>query len=123
MKHSFFSAASANRWLIAVMLALCSAPALVAAQVELPPAPRLDNPLNRNPLNRRGLSDSAPAALDPRNSTTRPTMPAAPRGPDIRDAAPSEPEPLRDVAPPVLEPATVPAPATGPTVFKPGIFK
>ena len=119
MKHSFFQDALANRWLMAAMLALCNAPALVAAQVERPSAPGLDNPLNRNPLNRRGLSDSAPAALDPRNSTTRPTLPAAPPGPDIRDAAPPEPDGLRDVAPPALEPGTVPAPATGTTRLKP----
>lgn len=119
MKHSFFPAALANRWLMAAMLALCNAPALVAAQVERPSAPGLDNPLNRNPLNRRGLSDSAPAALDPRNSTTRPTLPAAPPEPDIRDAAPPEPDGSRDIAPPAVEPGTVPVPATGTTVLKP----
>jgi hypothetical protein len=90
-------AAPAGRLLtMALTVAAALVPALAAAQAQ-----DLNNPLNRNPRNRSGIADSAPVFQDPRNSSTRPTQPAAPRKPDSRDTVPA-PDPSRDVAPTAL---------------------
>jgi hypothetical protein len=48
------------------------------AEVSVQPiVPVYDNPLNRNPRHRSPISDAAPVAQLPGNSTTRPTLPAA----------------------------------------------
>ena len=117
MNNAFVFARPVKLSLVVFMLALSCAPALVAAQAEVPPAQGLNNPLNRNPLNRRGLSDSAPVEQDPRNSTTRPTLPAAPVKPDARDAAPPAQDRSRGVPPPAQAPVT----PSGTTLFKPRV--
>lgn len=81
---------------MALAFAAALAPALAAAQAQ-----ELNNPLNRNPRNRTGIADSAPVYQDPRNSSTRPTQPAASRKPDPRDTVPA-PDPSRDVPPTAL---------------------
>lgn len=89
------------------------APTWVAAQAVVAPSaapagqtaaqdlgnPVRSNPRNRNPDRRSGVSDSAPVAQDPRNSTSRPTLPAAPDTPDSRDAVLPAPDNTRDAAP------------------------
>jgi hypothetical protein len=101
-KSAGMAARPATVMAVALTLAAVLAPALVAAQ-----APDLNNPLNRNPRNRTGFADSAPVVQDPRNSTSRPTQPAASRKPDVRDTVPA-PDPSRDV------PATAPGGMTLP---------
>ena len=88
-------------------------PTWVAAQAALSPsgapadqapAQDLSNPantglMNRNPDRRSGVFDSAPVAQDPRNSSSRPTLPAAPGTTDSRDAVLPPPDRTRDAAP------------------------
>lgn len=101
--------------LMAVMLSMTGLPAMVAAQTPTPtpiapapalPSPGLANPLDRNPLNRSGVPDSAPVMQDIRDSSTRPTLPAAPASPDVRDADKQPPDKTRDaqLPPPDLVP-------------------
>lgn len=96
--------------LVAVMLSLAGGSAMVAAQTTAaPPATpstRVSNPLDRNPLNRSGVPDTATVLQDIRDSTTRPTLPAAPSTPDIRDADKQPPDATRDaqLPPPQLVP-------------------
>ena len=117
MNKAFVFAGPVKLSLMALVLALSGAPALLAAQAEVAPSRGLDNPLNRNPARRSGVSDSAPVEQDTRNSSTRPTLPAAPAAPDTRDAAPPAPDTSRDVPPPALEPAT----PSGPAGLKPPV--
>ncbi len=107
-----------NCWrsiMLATVLAVTGVllPTWVAAQAVVSPsgapagqAPAQDlsnpaniNPLNRNPDRRSGVSDSAPVAQDPRNSSSRPTLQAAPGTPDSRDAVLAPPDRTRDAAP------------------------
>ena len=102
-------ARSSKKPLMAIMLALSLslAPAWVAAQGGLgsssgvsagqPSQKKLANPLNRNPSRRSGIPDTAPVPDDPRNSSTRPTLPAAPSTPDPRDVVPPQPDSSRDL--------------------------
>lgn len=90
-------------------LSFSLAPAWVAAQGEMGASSgasagqssqkKLVNPLNRNPNRRNGISDTAPVPVpdDPRNSSTRPTLPAAPSTPDPRDVVPPQPDGSRDL--------------------------
>lgn len=89
------SAALNPRWL-APLLALLTLGA--AAQAPVPPTvpapPSLDNPLNRNPARRASAPSDAVAPLptDGRDSTTRPTEPAASGFDPVRDAPATLPE-------------------------------
>ena len=105
MNKTFAGAKAAFALTATLALAGALAPSWVAAQGPATPpgqgsAQNLNNPLNRNPANRSGGPDTAPVPVDPRNSTSRPTLPAAPGTPDSRDAAQPAPEPARDAAPP-----------------------
>lgn len=95
-------------WLvIALALAFLLMPAWVAAQGGMgspsgasagqSSQKKLVNPLNRNPSRRSGIPDTAPVPDDPRNSSTRPTLPAAPSAPDPRDVVPPQPDSSRDL--------------------------
>lgn len=55
----------------------------------------LNNPLNRNPQDRSSVPDTASVTQDLRNSSTRPTQPAAPSEPDPRNADRSVRDPSR----------------------------
>lgn len=92
--------------LVAAMLLLAGGPAMVAAQTPELPSTGLGNPLDRNPLNRSNVPDSAPVVQDVRDSSTRPTLPAAPSSPDIRDADKQPADKTRDaeIPPPELVP-------------------
>jgi hypothetical protein len=71
-------------------------PAPAVADVAVRPlVPGFDNPLNRNPRRRSGFSDAAPVSQDSRNSSSRPTLPAASPSPDPRSYVPP-PDPSRD---------------------------
>lgn len=93
--------------LIALALAFLLMPAWVAAQggtgsssgasAGQPSPKKLLNPLNRNPGRRSGIPDTAPVPDDPRNSSSRPTLPAAPNAPDPRDVLPPQPDGSRDL--------------------------
>ncbi|MES2361424.1 MAG: hypothetical protein V4646_06440 [Pseudomonadota bacterium] len=95
--------------LIALALAFLLMPAWVAAQGGMgsssgsgasagnASSKKLLNPLSRNPGRRSGIPDTAPVPDDPRNSSTRPTLPAAPVTPDPRDVVPPQPDGSRDL--------------------------
>ena len=113
MNKAWTFARLVKQLLVVIFLVLACAPALVAAQTMQTAqtlSPGLGNPLNRNPLNRRGLSDSAPVEQDLRNSTTRPTLPSAPVAPDVRDVVVPAPDRSRDVTQPAAEPVTPSSP-------------
>ena len=74
------------------------------------PTPTLPNPLNRNPGRRSGLSDAAPVMQDERNSTSRPTLPAAPGTPDSRDTVLPAPNGAFDTRPALPAEIKTPAP-------------
>ena len=52
-------------------------------------------PLARNPERRSGIPDTAPVQQDLRDSTSRPTLPAAPDTLDVRDAILPTPDSTR----------------------------
>lgn len=92
--------------------------ACVAALAQLPPS----GTLNRNPALREGANlltpaATSPAAPDPRDSTSRPSLPQGVAAPDARDT-PSQPAQRSDTAAPLGADPTrpsydVPAPTLG----------
>ncbi len=100
------TAALAPGWVMAQVAQMTAAP--VTAPVAQAPQPRLKNPLNRNPARRSGVPDSAPVMQDERNSSSRPTQPAAPASPDPRDAVLPAPDTARDLPSPPAATASQP---------------
>ena len=87
---------------------------LLAAAAGLPAgalAQGLNNPLNRNPQDRSSVPDTATVTQDVRNSSTRPTQPAAPSQPDERNAdlAPRDTSRYTSAAPVAPPPPVIPA--------------
>lgn len=76
-------------------LALAAAGLLLVASPGLAQSP-LNNPIVRNSLHRSGIADSAPVAQGPRNSETRPTLPAAPPVTDTSRTTVPAPDRSRD---------------------------
>jgi hypothetical protein len=98
--------------LAGVVLAVASGQALAQIQSQdnhgarnpirrnaVPDIQPLDNPIVRNPMHRNAIPDTAPVPPDPRNSDTRPTLPAAPPEPDGPRVMIPEPDPSRNAAP------------------------
>ena len=68
---------------------------LLTANASLAQQQPLNNPIVRNPQLRSNIPDTAPVVQDPRNSDTRPTLPAAPLEPSGPRVTIPEPDPSR----------------------------